>query len=188
MADKTHITATELRDRIYQTARLQLIDVRSPAEYDEGHIPGAMNLPMDQVEARLADIGAHATVVLICQSGHRAGMTCDLLKPHRNDLLILEGGTKAWRDAGMPVVRTASSRLPLMRQVHIGAGSLALLGTLLSLFVHPAWLVLPMFVGAGLLVAGTTGFCGMAFLLAKAPWNRPHANAGPATTAADGTG
>jgi rhodanese-related sulfurtransferase len=177
MADNVTITVSELKHRLERADRLQLIDVRSPDEYNEGHIPGAMNLPMDQAEARLADMGAHDPVVLICQTGRRAQMTCDLLKPHRDDLLLLEGGTKAWKDAGLPTVQTVSSRLPLMRQVQIGAGSLVLLGTLLSLFVHTAWIGVAIFVGAGLFVAGTTGFCGMAILLAKAPWNRPVTNA-----------
>jgi rhodanese-related sulfurtransferase len=188
MANTMRITAAELKNRLDRAERFQLIDVRTPGEYDEGHLPGAMNLPMEQAEARLDDLTAHDPVVLICQSGKRAAMTCALLTPHRKNLLLLEGGTKAWRDAGLPVVQTAAARLPLMRQVQIGAGLLVLLGTLLSLFVHPAWLGVAIFVGAGLLVAGTTGFCGMALLLAKAPWNRPVANAEPTTTPAPAGG
>lgn len=194
MSDKVTITAAELKNRLdggggSGATRYQLIDVRTPREYDEGHVPGAVNVPMDQVEARLDDLGPRDPVVLICQSGTRANMTCDLLRPHRDDLLVLEGGTRAWIDAGLPVVRTASARLPLMRQVQIGAGSLVLAGTLLSLLVHPAWIALAIFVGAGLLVAGTTGFCGMAVLLAKAPWNRPAAAAAkPAAAATAGAG
>jgi rhodanese-related sulfurtransferase len=169
------LTAALLEERLARGERFQLIDVRTPREYDEGHVPGALNLPMDQAEARIEDLHPHDPVVLICQSGRRAEMTCSLLKPHRGNLLVLEGGTKAWKEAGFPVVQTVSSRLPLMRQVQIGAGSLVLLGTLLSLRAHPAWIALAILVGAGLVVAGTTGFCGMALLLARAPWNRPTA-------------
>ena len=166
------VTPTELNSRLARGERFQLIDVRSPQEYAEGHIPGAMNLPMEQAEARIDDLQRHDPVVLVCQSGHRAGMTCELLKAHHSGLVVLEGGTKAWLDADLPVVKTASTRLPLMRQVQIGAGSLILIGTLLSLLVNPAWIGLAMFAGAGLFVAGTTGFCGMAVLLEKMPWNR----------------
>jgi rhodanese-related sulfurtransferase len=167
------VTVSELNARLSKGERFQLIDVRSPQEYAEGHVPGAMNLPMDQAEARIDDLQHQDPVILICQSGRRAGMTCELLKAHHNDLIVLEGGTKAWIDASLPVVKTASTRLPLMRQVQIGAGSLILTGTLLSLFVSKGWIGLAMFVGAGLLLAGTTGFCGMAILLEKMPWNRP---------------
>lgn len=166
------LTPTHLNARLSQGERFQLIDVRSPQEYAEGHIPGAMNLPMDQAEARIDDLQRHDPVVLICQSGRRAGMTCELLKAHHDDLIVLEGGTKAWIDASLPVVKTASTRLPLMRQVQIGAGTLILTGTILSLVVHPGWIGLAIFAGAGLFVAGTTGFCGMAILLEKMPWNR----------------
>jgi rhodanese-related sulfurtransferase len=169
----TKITAMELQERLAHATRFQLIDVRTPTEFHEGHIPGAINLPMEQVEARLNDLAPHDPIVLICQSGRRAAMTCNLLKPHREDLLLLEGGTRAWEEAGLPVVKTAATRLPLMRQVQIGAGILILMGTLLSLLVHPVWIALAIFVGAGLIVAGTTGFCGMALLLERAPWNRP---------------
>lgn len=167
------VTVTELNARLSKGERFQLIDVRSPQEYAEGHVPGAMNLPMDQAEARIDDLQRQDPVILICQSGRRAGMTCELLKAHHNGLVVLEGGTKAWMDASLPVVKTASTRLPLMRQVQIGAGSLTLLGTLLSLFVSKGWIGLAIFVGSGLLLAGTTGFCGMAILLEKMPWNRP---------------
>lgn len=184
-ANPTHpkVTVNELNARLSQGERFQLIDVRSPQEYAEGHVPGAMNLPMDQAEARIDDLQRHDPVVLICQSGRRAGMTCELLKAHHDGLIVLEGGTKAWMDASLPVVKTASTRLPLMRQVQIGAGALILMGTLLSLFVSKGWIGLAMFVGAGLLLAGTTGFCGMAILLEKMPWNRPSTStASKATT------
>jgi rhodanese-related sulfurtransferase len=176
------VTVSELNTRLSKGERFQLIDVRSPQEYAEGHVPGAMNLPMDQAEARLSDLQRQDPVVLICQSGRRAGMTCELLKAHHSGLVVLEGGTKAWMDASLPVVKTASTRLPLMRQVQIGAGSLILIGTLLSLFVSKGWIGLAIFVGAGLLLAGTTGFCGMAILLEKMPWNRPSASTATSAT------
>ena len=62
--------------------------------------------------------------------------------------------------------------LEIMRQVQIAAGMLVLAGVLLGVFVAPAFLGLSAFVGAGLLVAGVTGWCGMANLLRIMPWNR----------------
>jgi rhodanese-related sulfurtransferase len=84
----------------------------------------------------------------------------------------LEGGFGAWLEAGLPVHRHARAPLPLMRQVQIAAGSLVLLGVLLSQTVAPGWIWLSGFVGAGLIFAGVSGFCGMARLLGVMPWNR----------------
>ena len=171
------LTVSELENRLCAGDHLQLVDVRSAGEYATGHIPGASNIPMDQAESRLADLTPGANVVLLCQSGQRAGMTCELLQGQHPDLLVLEGGTAAWVAAGKPVVRTASTRWALERQVRLTAGLLAFTGSLLALLVHPAWVYLPLFIGAGLTFAGITNLCGMAILLARMPWNRPVANA-----------
>lgn len=84
----------------------------------------------------------------------------------------LAGGMNAWRGAGGAIVGVTRSVLPLDRQVMLAAGSLALSGFILGVFVHPGFHALSGFVGAGLAFAGLSGFCGMARLLALAPWNR----------------
>jgi rhodanese-related sulfurtransferase len=84
----------------------------------------------------------------------------------------LQGGIPTWQQAGLPVRKLKNAPLPLMRQVQIAAGSLILLGLILSNTVAPAWILLTWFVGAGLTFAGITGFCGMARLLAVMPWNK----------------
>ena len=73
----------------------------------------------------------------------------------------------------MPTQLDRSQPIEIMRQVQIVAGSLVLIGVILGYFVTPAFYALPAFVGAGLLFAGISGFCGMAKLLAIMPWNRP---------------
>ena len=85
---------------------------------------------------------------------------------------IVEGGLDAWKKAGLPVATDRHQPIELQRQVQIGAGSLAFLGTMLGLFVSPWFFAVPAFVGAGLIGAGVTGFCGMATILMRAPWNR----------------
>ena len=85
---------------------------------------------------------------------------------------IVEGGIEAWKKAGLPVVRDRSQPIEIQRQVMIAAGSLVLLGVLLGQFVPPAFYAVPALVGAGLIFAGITGWCGMAKLLALMPWNR----------------
>jgi rhodanese-related sulfurtransferase len=112
--------------------------------------------------------------VLVCQSGNRSarGVQTLLRQGHPHPVSDLEGGLPSWQQAGYPVHRLANAPLPLMRQVQISAGGLVLLGLGLSQAVAPAWILLSWFVGAGLVFAGITGFCGMARLLALMPWNR----------------
>src|SRR6266568_8850997 len=94
----------------------QLVDVRSASEFSAGHIPGAVNIPMDQIEARLADLRTNVPLVLVCQAGKRARMTAELLKPCPLEIAVLEGGTSAWMQAGLPVVRSVKTRWSLERQ------------------------------------------------------------------------
>lgn len=166
------ITVEQLARRIEAGDAIQLVDVRSPGEYAAGHVPRATNIPLEQVEARLDDLG-HVPIAVLCQSGSRAGMACDALAAHRDDVLLVEGGTDAWVGAGLPLVSTTTSKWALERQVRLIAGLLVLVGTVLSVLITPAWVYLAMFVGAGLTFAGLTNVCGMAFLLARLPWNRP---------------
>lgn len=150
----------------------QVIDVRSPDEYATGHIPGAVNLPLDELEARLDDLAKTGAVLVVCQSGQRAQMACELIGRSHPGLLRLEGGTDAWLEAGGPVVASRKVRWSLERQVRLGAGLLVLVGIALGLLVHPGWFGLAGFIGAGLTFSGLTGFCGMAKILALMPWNR----------------
>lgn len=151
-------------------AQAQLIDVRSSSEFAAGHIPGAVNIPMDQIEARLADLSA-GPIVLVCQMGKRARITATLLEPCQRQLAVLEGGTNAWIAAGLPVISNVRTRWSLERQVRLGAGLLVLAGVALAITVSPHWLYLAGFIGLGLTFAAITDICPMAELLAKLPWN-----------------
>jgi rhodanese-related sulfurtransferase len=166
------LSVAALTQRLEQGEAVQIIDVRSPGEYAAGHIPGAVNIPMEQVEARQGDLRPDLPVALICQSGRRAGIACTLLEHERPDAIVLEGGTSAWQAAGLPVVRTTASRWSLERQVRLGAGLLILAGVILSLTVHPYWVFLSLLVGAGFTFAGLTDICGMGIVLTHMPWNR----------------
>ena len=148
----------------------KLIDVRSAPEFATGHIPGAVNVPMEQVEARTADIGM-GPVTLVCEAGTRASIVASWLEK-KQVVSVLEGGTAAWRKAGLPLVCCAPSRWSLERQVRFAAGLIVLGATLLATLVTPGWIYLAMAVGAGLTFAGATNVCGMALLLARMPWNR----------------
>jgi rhodanese-related sulfurtransferase len=169
---KTHITVQQLNELQQRGESIQLIDVRSADEFNSGHVPHAVNIPLEQLNARLPDLSQHR-VALLCKSGRRAEMACDQIPNDDRKLLVVDGGTTAWVAAGLPVVQTTRSSWSLERQVRLIAGLLVLLGTLLSIFVHPGWIGLAIFVGAGLTFAGATDLCLMGSLLAKMPWNQP---------------
>jgi rhodanese-related sulfurtransferase len=151
----------------------QLVDVRSATEFATAHLPGALNIPLEQIERRTEDLEANVPVVLVCQTGTRARMASALLAASGKDLVVLEGGTQAWLQAGYPAVRSTASRWALERQVRLAAGLLVAVGVLLAVAISRWWLLLPGFVGCGLVFAGWTGFCPMGEALARMPWNRP---------------
>lgn len=122
--------------------------------------------------------------MLVCQSGARAALAQERLHAHRDNLVVLEGGTIGWQAAHLPLVSEQAASLSTEQQVRLIAGLLVVTGTLAGLVWRPA-LGLALFVGAGLILAGLTGWCGMALLVGKTPWNR--AAAPPATAASSTT-
>jgi rhodanese-related sulfurtransferase len=149
------------------------LDVRTPAEYEEVHIQGAILHPLsdlnpDKVRELIA--GKNSCVV-VCRSGGRARQAGEkLVSSGMTNVAVLDGGVAAWDGAGLPVIRGRRT-ISLERQVRIAAGALVFLGSALGFFVNPAWIALSAFVGAGLMFAGITDTCGMAMMLAKLPWN-----------------
>lgn len=151
-----------------------LVDIREADEHAREKIPGAHLLPLSKLDE--ADLVLHSgkPVIFHCRSGARTLGHAPRLADKAGDCeaFVIEGGIDAWRKVGLPVATDRHQPLELQRQVQIGAGSLAFFGTLLGLTLSPWFLAVPLFVGAGLMTAGLTGFCGMARLLVHAPWNR----------------
>ncbi|MBR3425161.1 MAG: rhodanese family protein [Neisseriaceae bacterium] len=150
-----------------------IIDIRSNDEYGRKHISGAKCIPVSELAAD--KLPNHAAVIFTCLSGLRTQTNAQNLAQcacNCNEVYLLDGGLKAWENHGLPVESNGKATLDIMRQVQIGAGSLILIGVLLGFFVHQGFFLLSGFVGAGLLFAGLTGFCGLAVLLAKMPWNK----------------
>jgi rhodanese-related sulfurtransferase len=170
------ISPAELKERREKGEAIELIDVRTPAEFQEVHVEFARNLPLDQLNpaeilVRRGDAKEHPLYV-ICHSGSRATKACErLLAAGFPSLVSVDGGTLACVQAGLPIVR-GKKVMSLERQVRVMAGFLALVGALLSHFVNPWFWLLPAFIGAGLMYAGITDSCGMGMLLAKMPWNK----------------
>jgi rhodanese-related sulfurtransferase len=156
-------------------AGASLIDIRSPDEHARERIAGALNIPLE----RLSPGQAPGDVLIFhCRSGMRTGQAAGQLSQAAGDrdCYIMEGGISGWGNAGLPTERVRGAPIEMQRQVMITAGTLVLIGAILSIMVAPAWIALAVFVGAGLTFAGATGFCGMAHLLALMPWNRRPAN------------
>jgi rhodanese-related sulfurtransferase len=153
-----------------------LIDVRTPVEFRELHVQFARNVPLDQLDPQSvmqARNGSSGELLyVICQSGSRSQKACEKFQ-HAGypNVVSVEGGTLACAQAGLPLVH-GKKAISLERQVRIAAGSLVLTGAVLAWLVHPAFIGLSGFVGAGLVFSGITDTCGMGMLLARMPWNR----------------
>jgi rhodanese-related sulfurtransferase len=173
---ETSVSPRELHRRLAAGKPAQLLDVRTPPEHASAHVPGARLLPLDELDAAAfcQQRGQDGTpVYVLCQSGSRAQRAiAKLEQAGARGCVLVEGGTQAWLDAGLPVNRGASRVLPLMRQVQIVVGFLSAAGSILALTVDPLFALLPLVIGSGLLFAGLTGYCGLALVLAKMPWNK----------------
>ncbi len=168
------ISVQQLADR-RQRFPVELIDVRTPAEFREVHLEIARNVPLDSLdpEAVMRERSTQGEpLYVICRTGSRGAAACQkFLAAGYTDVVNVEGGTQAWLEAGSPVIR-GKKAISLERQVRIAAGSLVLLGAVLGYFWNINFIGLSAFVGAGLMFAGITDTCGMAMVLARMPWNQ----------------
>lgn len=84
--------------------RVFVLDVRTPQEFAAGHVPGAVNIPYDQVASHLGEIPKDEQIVLYCHSGRRAGLAAEELAASGYGKLVhLEGDMQGWQKAGLPV-------------------------------------------------------------------------------------
>jgi rhodanese-related sulfurtransferase len=172
-----HTTATidpaELIRMRTEDPAVHVIDVRTPGEFETGHIEGAYNVPLDVLGEHIADLAAlDHHVVLVCQSGARATKALEqLVAAGKSNLRLLQGGMSAWSASGNKVARTNATRWAMDRQVRLVAGSIVLASVAASVWFPPARFVAG-FVGAGLTFSAVTNTCGMAMALAKLPYNR----------------
>lgn len=176
------VDANTLRSWL-ESGQAVLVDVREPFEHASERIGGARHVPLARIEPdaiRAEHIAEHMgeRLVFLCRSGARSGKALErcegALREAGIEVFHLRGGIEAWKAAGQAVEHDAHApKLDIMRQVQIVAGSLVALGVVLGAAVSPWLLVVPAFVGCGLVFAGVSGWCGMARLLSAMPWNRP---------------
>lgn len=152
-----------------------LLDVRTPAEFREVHVEGAVNVPLSDVSVEKVTTLRRAAepVFVLCKGGVRAAQAAETLtRGGMENVFSVKGGTTACCDLGVTVVRGEKSAISIERQVRIAAGSLVLLGVIGGMTLHPTFYLLSAFIGAGLVFSGITDWCGMALLLMRLPWNR----------------
>lgn len=172
MTTLTKLTPNIASDRL-KSGKAVLVDIREPDEYAREHIPGSISLPVSALESAELTLEAGQNAIFHCKSGMRTDSNCAILAQHvEGEAFMLDGGLDAWRAQGLPTAKDTTAPLEINRQVQITAGSLILLGILLGWFISHAWFGLSAFVGAGLIFAGISGWCGMATLLQAMPWNR----------------
>lgn len=173
------ISAAALQHKMEGSSALSLIDVRSLAEYRSGHIPGARSVPIDNLnEDKLSQLVKNHSLqtdqplFITCQAGLRAEKAANMLRDAGLEQpVLLQGGTDAWQKAGLPLKRHGNA-LSLEQQVQIAIGSLLILKVFFGFTVHELFFVAGAVIGAGLITAGITRWCGLRELLARMPWNR----------------
>ena len=172
----SRITPEEFENLSKSGQHVELIDVRSPAEYRECHAAPARNVPLDSLDPHAImesrNSSRETPLYIICQSGNRSQKACEMFDTMGHTPTVnIEGGTRAWQEAGLPVV-CGKKILSLERQVRIATGTLVLIGAMLGWIIHPAFFGITAFVGAGLVFAGITDSCAMGTMLAKMSWNQ----------------
>ena len=148
-----------------------LVDVREADERVREHVPGTRHHALSRLST--IDTAGAKVVIFHCRSGARTAANASRLAGAAGcDAYVLEGGIDAWKKAGLPVATDTRQPIEIMRQVQITAGSLVVVGVVLGFWIAPAFFGLAAFVGAGLVFAGVSGWCGRAKLLGLMPWNR----------------
>lgn len=159
---------------LMDAGRVVVVDVREPDEHAKERIAGSKLVPLSRFDVSQVPMESDAAgVVLHCKSGRRsAEAAARLLNAGRGTVTHLAGGIEAWKAAGLKVEGNTRAPISIMRQVQITVGLLLLAATALAALVSPWFLVATGFLGAGLVFAGASGFCGMAMVLGAMPWNR----------------
>lgn len=167
------LDAHTLQERLTGAEPPRILDVRTPAEFESAHIPGAYNVPLDTLREHRDELRRHLDehVVLVCRSGARATQAEQALREAGlPGLRVLDGGMTSWQDTGAPVNRGRQT-WELERQVRLVAGSIVA-GSVLASTASPRLKWVAAAIGTGLTGAALTNTCAMGMALSKMPWNR----------------
>ena len=171
------MNALQLNTLLIEDLSVRLLDVRTASEFENAHIGGAYNVPLDQLNEHAREVrAARGPVVLVCQSGQRAQRAESVLRSAgMANVHVLDGGMKDWLARGLPVQRIRA-RVSIERQVRMTAGTIVALGSIAALTISPLAAIIPALIGSGLVFAGATDTCAMGMLLARLPYNRSAAS------------
>lgn len=163
-----------------------ILDVRTGIEHrtqalKQSHI----HVPLDQLDAaafiKTHNLDSGRPLYILCRAGARAAQAAGAFHAAGFDnVYVIDGGIVNCETCGIATKK--GQGISLERQVRIAVGVLVLSGVILGQLFSPWFYVVPAFCGAGLVVAGVTEWCGMAMLLARAPWNRAARNKGGCNT------
>jgi rhodanese-related sulfurtransferase len=159
-------SVSELYQLLSFDPHTQVIDVREYSEHAAERLPAAKLFPLSSLDQHVSKIDPQLGVYVLCRSGARAAQAANKLAGQGiNNLTVVEGGLMAWKEAGFPVELGTSKVWSLERQVRFTA-----------YFVHPYFIALSGFIGAGLVFSSVTDTCSMGLVLAKMPWNQKPAS------------
>jgi len=172
--DINYISADAFHHARSREPNLFVIDVRTAAEHAACHVDGAKLFPLQDFkpEEVLNSAGESDQIFILCKSGGRAKKAAEKLAVATDkEVFVVVGGTDACELLDMPINR-GKALMALERQVRIAAGTLVVLGVVAGVTIHPGFIAVSAFVGAGLVFAGITDTCAMGMLLARMPWNK----------------
>ena len=156
-----------------------VIDVRTIPEIKSSHFKNSINIPLqgltaERVTERLARCDKSPSILfLLCQGGKRAQTAAEQLDGKiSQELVVIEGGVNALKQANAPLIQNASSSVSIERQVRIVAGSIVLFGAIMAAVYSPSFIIISGIVGAGLIFAGITNNCTLGNFLTRMPWNK----------------
>lgn len=150
-----------------------ILDVREPDEFAKEHVPGSINVPLSKLDqvASYRHIVGDRDLLLLCGTGKRAKIAKDQLDSSLC-CKVIEGGIEKWKADGKPVLTHSKTRISLFRQVQIVVGTLVAIFSVLAYVSSPNYSIVTGLIGTALAMAGLFGFCLLATVLSKMPWNR----------------
>jgi rhodanese-related sulfurtransferase len=168
----TLISPAKLKNKL-SCEKCILVDVRSKDESNASRIQNSICVPLDELEEYSKSLSREADVVVYCRTGNRSAKAAEILvKVGHGNIYNLEGGILEWQKQGFDVLKLTQSGISIQRQVLLVMGLFVFVSTILAVFVSDSFLYFTVFVGLGMIFAGITGFCGLAVLLEKMPWNK----------------
>lgn len=149
-----------------------IIDVREPEEFNAEHVPNSINIPLSQLAKEIPKICENLSsnkIIFLCQSGNRAKKALSIWNKNSNiSACTFEGGLFQWKIESGLIVK---NKLPIMQQVQLVIGIIIFTFSILT-YVFSIYFLIPiLLIGIGLSISGLTGFCGLAHLLRRMPWN-----------------